>query len=1097
MDHSNPHFNSTCLPNTQQIYRERIQEISLKPKAERKIMVCAHVKLDENSLTTDTSVTKSKNTILITCKKSGGTSSSNSSSSSGNTTNSASNTSANTTSAIDTSSASSNTSSIMMNDQLLSTNTTSNNNNNSSNTMNVVASIKAIAHTCTSIIEVSPSNIKFGDSTIGDIKFASVTIYNRSDLATRISVQFTSKVITCKTKSAIISPHKFIRITFRLSPRRVNPNYRKQITIVNESNKLNEQIIEVESNNIDRNMLNFHCKYYDVHTTSQHNFAKSINFGVVALNGISLSKFQISNISDEPITLKFKSSSPNEISTFKVKRTTTITNQDYSSGGGGGGSQSDHYNLISSNVHQHHHFDEDDTISPHSSTTTTNNRQFTDDSSMNESEQQFKSTPPPLHKRRKKKVKQIVTSNLQRVSSQSNLTPLSSLSTITTTSNNSASTNNTGVSSVLTPKSPYLKKLKDESSNTLKRSTSMDDKFISQLNDPTNLEYLQSIMTQPNVSKLNIHHFEGIDELKTPLSIYDSDETSDGSDDNLMIDDSEYSSVTDELFTEQVNPQEYCDQLVSTYEKIQESLFDTTQNVDEEMIIRDELEFKKKLSNSIDDLKFLIPCDTISIGPTSSTEIYITYRPKSTNSKFTSINLNNSSPLSLYSDFSFNNISTNTTTSISSTTTTGSSNINTNNTNNNNTNSMNAIKKNFEKLFIELIDYDTNNEQTDFTLPPRELTIQSKICQSMMEIAQKNINFGSITNVEDRKKTITISNGSEVPLLFRIKRSGSIASNDIKILDMLDDSLNLSWCGLVRPYGSRDIQLYFKPSLPGVFNETLTFENVLDESDSINIIVKADIRNYEKFTLKSNDINFGNILLNQFSLSKKIVVTNMSKNRRIFETQIDYCSFSFCKFEFEYELEQVSQSTEIEKLEAELEKLEHKYRICVRKNKSSKIKKLTERINEIKKELNFDDYTPTIATTITGNSTTNNIEDSLFVSESDDEGKKQRKFKKIEENGIRFSIPPRMSQVINLKIKPLLIETPNIAFENGICRMLVYENRNTDEQKMVTLSSIVHFDIKSFQNFTQNSGSSSSTGSNVSTPLTPLYSSSYYYHWYY
>ncbi|KAL9642212.1 hypothetical protein ABK040_007213 [Willaertia magna] len=713
----------------------------------------------------------------------------------------------------------------------------------------IITKLKAIANVCTSIVEVSTANINFGDSSIGDIKFASISATNRSDLPARISVQFISKVITCKTKSTVIPPHKSIRITFRLSPRKINPNYRKLITIVNEYNKYNENIIEASSNNIDRNMLNFHCKFYEVHSSSQHNYAKSINFNIVAMHSYAISKFQIENITDKFIKLKFTSSIPEDIYVY-------------------------------------------------------------------------------------------IENLKERFNSLSN------------SSNNRKLSNKTSISNGM-----------DKS--LLKKISSLDAFNLNELNNHRDLE-----------------------EEEPPV------------------------------FDTRVN------NLLNLYQKLQETLYQETQiiSLSEQYIVKQQIDFKKNLMLLIQN-EVLLECKELEIPPRTLIDIYAVYKPSKTSIQ------------SLESG---------------------------------------TLKKNFEKLFIELIEFDKSLvEMIPDNLPSRELTVQAKICQSIMEITQKNINFGKILNNEERKKTLTISNASEVPLLFKIKKTGSIASNDIKILDVQSS-------GVVGPYGSRDVQFLFKPSLPGKFNEILTIENILDETDNTNIIIKANIVNYEKFSLKSNDVNFNDILINQPSLKKKITVTNMSKNRRVFEVQIDYSSFIGCSFDFDYDLDPVSPSTEIEKLEAELEKLEHKYRICVRKNKQSKIKKLTERINEIKKELNVEE----ISTPSSFN----------YIEYSSDEDRKEssRRYKKIDNNGIRFSIPPRMSQAINIVITPKLSfqSNYNFSYEGGIIRMLVFENKNIDIQKMVTLSAKVYYNINDYLDHIQSpspkfysspqiSPSSSNVGANV------------------
>lgn len=66
-------------------------------------------------------------------------------------------------------------------------------------------------------------------------------------------------------------------------------------------------------------------------------------------------------------------------------------------------------------------------------------------------------------------------------------------------------------------------------------------------------------------------------------------------------------------------------------------------------------------------------------------------------------------------------------------------------------------------------------------IPPRELLVTANLCRSIMDIGQKHINFGVMENLTTKHKTLVISNLSEVPLIYRIKKSGSIASLDLVI----------------------------------------------------------------------------------------------------------------------------------------------------------------------------------------------------------------------------------------------------------------------------------------------------------------------------
>lgn len=46
-----------------------------------------------------------------------------------------------------------------------------------------------------------------------------------------------------------------------------------------------------------------------------------------------------------------------------------------------------------------------------------------------------------------------------------------------------------------------------------------------------------------------------------------------------------------------------------------------------------------------------------------------------------------------------------------------------------------------------------------------------------MELGHKHINFGNMRKNERREKTLVLKNLSEMPLLYRIRKSGSVASS--------------------------------------------------------------------------------------------------------------------------------------------------------------------------------------------------------------------------------------------------------------------------------------------------------------------------------
>ena len=134
-------------------------------------------------------------------------------------------------------------------------------------------------------------------------------------------------------------------------------------------------------------------------------------------------------------------------------------------------------------------------------------------------------------------------------------------------------------------------------------------------------------------------------------------------------------------------------------------------------------------------------------------------------------------------------------------------------------------------------------------LPPRCLPVQSLVCRSVLDVSQKHIHFGVLTSMERHEKQLVLHNQSEVPLLFALRKTGSIASSD---LHFPSHSL-----GIVRPYGHLELPFIFKPSLAGAFNEPITLDNLQDPTNSQVVQVKAHLRKPLHFWLKHLSLDFG------------------------------------------------------------------------------------------------------------------------------------------------------------------------------------------------------------------------------------------------
>lgn len=224
-----------------------------------------------------------------------------------------------------------------------------------------------------------------------------------------------------------------------------------------------------------------------------------------------------------------------------------------------------------------------------------------------------------------------------------------------------------------------------------------------------------------------------------------------------------------------------------------------------------------------------------------------------------------------------------------------------------------------------------------------------------MEIGHANLNFGNMEKNERRTKRIVIRNPSEVPLLYRILKSGSIASGDLRFSE--------GKSGIVRGYSKREVEFEFEPSLPGLFQEKLIIENIQNPSNNQTVIVKANIKQPQNFYISNVLLDFGPSLVDQnHNLFQDIVISNPSaKQTKTFEVRVDPqdlkysnfiadISFSIPEDEDEYNICKGSSRQKImitKETEEQIEQLEQKLKIAERKRQDHKIQKISEQLRQL------------------------------------------------------------------------------------------------------------------------------------------------------
>jgi hypothetical protein len=100
-----------------------------------------------------------------------------------------------------------------------------------------------------------------------------VEVLNLSDLPAKVALNYQSKVVTFRQRQITIPPRQSADLKMDFVPRKINPDYRKEITFVNTKNKEgNDQFVSVRANNIDPLRITFHSVFYHLITPYSHNY---------------------------------------------------------------------------------------------------------------------------------------------------------------------------------------------------------------------------------------------------------------------------------------------------------------------------------------------------------------------------------------------------------------------------------------------------------------------------------------------------------------------------------------------------------------------------------------------------------------------------------------------------------------------------------------------------------------------------------------------------------------------------------------------------------------------------------------------------------
>ncbi|KAJ3214313.1 hypothetical protein HDU67_001804 [Dinochytrium kinnereticum] len=752
--------------------------------------------------------------------------------------------------------------------------------------------ISCKARVCTSLIEVQPKEVNFGDTDVGTLKSAPLKIVNLSELPAKIELRFISKVLNSLKGVIDIPAKQSTEVKIDIYPRKVNPEYCKQITVVNLLNRDNDQIVEVKSNHIDKSRVTFHSLFYRILTPSSANF---IDFGPAVVNSPIVRSFSVNNISMKKVAIELASSMPDDLLIFKKADVVGDVSKARTSSKGFASRRKER--IIES-------------ISDWK-----NHKRFPDMSSGAPSNNPFTSTPQSA----------LTSSNLASNSFKLKM----SLESASSSEDSSLSPEYLDLASSKNLQNDARKSPKRKPGSIDAEKSRNREKF-DLIERPSLARGLEISSGEKDIVKTKNQAISSVLNGEQSLRLFDfpDDDLYKGSLDELdpknsdTLSGSESSAPLETLLT-----------LLEQGLGVSPPLF--TKASAEEKYVKGQLHLRRELDNAILDGR-LQPANYFEIMPQQSIQVVLVMRVNSENRP----------------------------------------------------NIQSKPRKIDAKIFIRLAEFDRSIRQPQFEqllqsnlslIPVRELMIRCSLCRSIMELGQKYINFGSLDKNEPRTKTIVIRNKSEAPLLYAIRKTGSIASGDLFIGE--------GRSGVIRGHGKKEVEFVFDPSLAGLFHERVTIENIQDRKNDQVLSVKANIRNPTKFHIETSSIDFGEVPVGRQSRPQIITISNISnKQARTLEIQADKDSLHSGNISIQIDLETVDDSVDpdvygsptfltIDSIdtvsnrsrkrrptvllsadaEEKIESMEQKLKIAERKQKPEKVKKIREQLEKLKSGSN-DEY---------------------------------------------------------------------------------------------------------------------------------------------
>lgn len=882
--------------------------------------------------------------------------------------------------------------------------------------------VHVMARTCTSFITISPKVLDFGETSVGARKTGTLYVRNESQLTARVDVRFVSKVLSMYRAEVPIAPGQTVGLKLDFFPRRINSQYRKQLTVTNLFNRENDQIFEVRSRNLDTQRISLHSLFYRILTPSGVNF---IDFGDVYINSPAVRSFTIENTSPAPLTLEIAPAQSEDLGLFvRSDPGTTLSNKDLSkklrpapvhkSALG----EHDHKSALSSDKkHSSRSLDHTPSSTPPgrrreaSSSSGAGDKAFAD-AGLKEQFLETLSTDSPTSIRKENaswRLAQKHAHTKRRLRKDTSPSPVPngkgrdpSLSAMDKSSKESVPTsppsgNGLGAAGSTLAKArshthlvnPSARGGKGNRAVTVRyhSAAAFKDKLALRNLEPLDLasgppvsphrvspksKMIQRLdqMAAPVASTPALQNASGeprrnpspapapmarpgvnFDHLRTPTNtvpvsgrtrtpspsegdnafkaITPSFSPASASGPSFAVTPVPASTGDNEAkesrkrrapaltgqqarapkladFTDvsKLTVEEALSALEAQGSKLHTIYLGSPDR--QERAVRTEINLQRRLGRVLASSE-LTRLDTLTLQPGEQVKVWCVYRPNGSTRPHIQGN----------------------------------------------------ARKQDSRIYLRLLNFDasllSSSGSPDLAplvnldpeeLPVRELMLRAVTCRSLMELGQPHINFGTLDPGEVKVRKIIVHNRAEWPLRYCIRKSGSIASGDIRIA-------HGGRYGIVPGYGHCAVEFGFSPTMSGSVNERLVLENVADRDNDQTVVVKAHIRRVPNFSVAPAVLPLGAVTGSKLSQPTFFHVNNISSKPRSFTVDLDRATLQAHRCVAEVGLalapsDQVQQhSVRTQAQEEEVEHAAQKLKIALRKGQADKISKYKEKLKQL------------------------------------------------------------------------------------------------------------------------------------------------------